>query len=98
MKIGNREYKKVTREDYLAFVSNYPNELEFDCTGICEPPMGSYNDFTGGLVWPESIVAKEFREWLTPNGEHDRSWPGKYWTYYVLLPESKDQPPKNEIG
>lgn len=93
MKMDNREYKKVTRDEYVAFLRNYPNQLKFDCTGICEPPMGSYNDFTGGKVWPESIVAKEFRSWLGPNGERDTSSPGKYWEYFILVMPNGDSQP-----
>lgn len=78
------KFKKVTREEYLKFIKNWPNRLDFDCTGICEPPMGSYNDFSGNLMWPQSIVAKEFREWEGPGGELDYSMPGKFWTYYIM--------------
>lgn len=74
---------KVTRERYLKFVKNYPKPLRFDCTNICEPPVGSYNDFSDGKVWPESIVAKEIQDWLGPNGERDTSNPGKFWKYLI---------------
>jgi hypothetical protein len=76
---------KVSREDYLDFIRKYPKPLEWNCTGICESPLGSWNDFSDGAVWPESIVAKEIRNWMTPNGELDNSMPGKYWEYYILL-------------
>lgn len=52
------EYKQVTKEEYLNALSNYPNKLEWDVTGICEPPMGSHNDFSEGKAWPESMVGK----------------------------------------
>ena len=83
------KFKKVTREEYFAFIRDYPNKLVFDCTGICEPPMGSYNDFTDGKKWPESIVAKEMRDWMGPNGEIDNSNPGKFWCYYIRVAESE---------
>ena len=86
-------FKEVTRDEYLAFIKRWPNKLEFACTGICEPPLGSYNDFSDGKVWPESMVAKEVRDWMGPGGETDGSLPGKFWRYYVLeTPNSKLRP------
>jgi len=53
------EWKKVDKEEFEQFLIDYPkSRLEWDCTGICEPPLGSYNDFSDGKVWPESMVAK----------------------------------------
>lgn len=51
-------FKQVTKEEFDKFVSEYPNKLDWDVTGICEPPLGSHNDFTEGKVWPESMVTK----------------------------------------
>lgn len=51
--------KKVTEEEFLKFITEYPkSKLEFDCFGACDPPLMSYNDFSDGKVWPESMVAK----------------------------------------
>lgn len=83
------EFNKVTREEYLAFINGYQNKLEFDCTGICEPPLESYNDFSGGKIWPYSMVAKASRNWLGPNGEIDSSNPGKFWSYYIKKSHSQ---------
>lgn len=77
------DFIEVTREEYLAFIREYPRKLEFDCIGICEPPLGSYNDFSDGKVWPESMVAKEYRDWMGDDGEEDFSMPGKFWRYYI---------------
>jgi hypothetical protein len=55
-----KEWKKVSVRELRTFIQTYPTFLEYDCTGICEPPMRSWNDFTGGKVWPESMVAKQF--------------------------------------
>lgn len=76
-------FREVTRSEYLEFISRYPNKLEFDCTGICEPPLGTHNDFSDGKVWPESVVAKELRDWIGENGERDNTFPGKFWRYFV---------------
>jgi hypothetical protein len=78
------QFIEVSKEKYVEFVNNYPKELVFDVCGIREPPLGSYNDFSGGKVWPESMVAKEDRDWLGPNGETDHKIPGKFWKYYIL--------------
>jgi hypothetical protein len=50
------DWKPCTKAEFDAFVAAYPRPLDRDVTGICEPPMVSYNDFTLG-VWPESMVA-----------------------------------------
>lgn len=50
------EYRDVTKEEFDEFLSAYPRPLEKDVTGICEPPVLSYNDFAKG-PWPDSIVA-----------------------------------------
>ena len=49
--------KTVSKEEFDKFVKSYPNKLEWDVTGICEPPYGSYNDFSEGKIWPDSVVA-----------------------------------------
>ena len=50
-------FKQVSKEEFKQFIENYPNKLEWDVAGMCEPPYGSYNDFSDGKVWPESVVA-----------------------------------------
>lgn len=48
---------EVSKEEFDEYISNYPNKLEIDVTGICEPPLKTYNDFTNNKAWPESVVA-----------------------------------------
>lgn len=57
--MGEQPYawEMVQKEDFDKFIKNYPNELETDLVRICEPEQLQYNDFTGGLIWPESVVA-----------------------------------------
>ena len=78
-----KKFVEVPYEEYVAFLAVYPNKLVFGCNGMAEPPIGTYNDFSDGKVWPESVVAKEVRGWLGDNGEIDNSVPGKYWEYFV---------------
>ena len=42
------------------FVKNYPVELHWNVSAISEPPLGSYNDFSRGEIWPDSMVAKKY--------------------------------------
>ncbi|WGH28563.1 hypothetical protein 13VV501A_gene0067 [Vibrio phage 13VV501A] len=48
---------EVTKEEFDDFIKNYPNDLITDVSHICEPPVKTYNDFSGGKKWPESVVA-----------------------------------------
>lgn len=40
------EYRRVTHEEFRAFLSGYPSKLEHNCTTICEPPMHGYYDWS----------------------------------------------------
>jgi hypothetical protein len=51
-------WKKVSKEEFNIFLANYPNKLEKDVAYFFEPPMLSYNDFSDGKKWPESMVAQ----------------------------------------
>jgi len=51
-------WTEVSKADFDQYISDYPKPLEKDITRICEPPMLTYNDFSDGKVWPQSIVAK----------------------------------------
>lgn len=75
--------KQVSREEYLTFVKNYPNKLDFNCVTICEPPMGRYHDFSISKDLRESVVAREVRNWLTPSGKVVHESPNPYWEYYI---------------
>ena len=55
--MAKRESKLVTKLELDKFIEEYPNKLEVDVTGIFEPPLKTYNDFTGDKVWPQSAVA-----------------------------------------
>ena len=52
------EFKYVSREEFKAFIEAYPNPLERDVFGACEPPMVTWNDFKRAPYWPDSIVAR----------------------------------------
>ena len=52
------KFRRVSKEEFNQFVEDYPNKLDWDVCGISEPPTGSHNDFTGGKIWPESVVTR----------------------------------------
>ena len=55
-------WRRVTKQELLDFLNAYPRSaLHYDCCGISEPPLRSWNDFSEGKVWPESMVAKAHR-------------------------------------
>ena len=49
--------KKVSKEEFENFIKIYPKSLEYDFCAMYEPPIGTYNDFSTGKVWPDSVVA-----------------------------------------
>jgi len=67
-------WKKVSKAEFDSFIVAFPRRLESDVTSICEPPMRTYNDFSDGKVWPESIAAKEILNEAWPN-----SGPNEYY-------------------
>ena len=75
---GMGSFVQVTKEEFGEFVKNYPIKLEWNVTAICDPPMGSYNDFSDGKVWPESVVAKVHLY------DDDPHWRGSKPEYYIL--------------
>lgn len=50
--------KDVTQKEFNEFLDKFPTDLVFDMNGICDPMVATYNDFTNGKIWPESIVAQ----------------------------------------
>lgn len=73
-------FKEVTKEEFQDFVRNYPNKLEWNVSGACDPPLGSYNDFTLGN-WSESVVAKVF---LMDGSDY---YGGRTNEYYIKVTE-----------
>ena len=71
-------WKRVTKDEFYEFVNSYPTKLDFDTTGIYDPPLSSYNDFTRG-VWPYSMVAKIHRNDMLPE-----EWNAGENEYYLL--------------
>jgi hypothetical protein len=49
--------RNVSKEEFDAFVAAYPRSLERDVARMYEPHLLTLNDFSGGKVWPDSVVA-----------------------------------------
>ena len=69
--------KDVTKEEYVAFIKNYPRKLEADCCAISDPPLITHNDFELANRWPYSIVAEHYAYSDDPND------------YYYTKPEDQ---------
>lgn len=63
-------FDAVTREAFDAFIAAYPATLTRNVWGAGEPALVSFNDFTGGKVWPDSVVAWYHDGWHGPENWH----------------------------
>lgn len=73
-----KKWRRVSKEEFNSFVKSYPANLDFDTTGICDPPLSSYNDFSRGN-WPDSMVAKVYRNDMLP-----KEWNAGENEYFLL--------------
>ena len=53
-----QSFAKVTKVEFEKFLSTYPIKLESHVAGQFEPPLLTYSDFSGGMSYPASVVAK----------------------------------------
>lgn len=81
-----QNYISVTKEEFEAFIKNYPRKLIYDCYGVCEPPLITYNDFELGK-WPDSIVAQT---WLYDNNKNSIFYKLETEKKYLILENYKD--------
>lgn len=51
---------KVSKEEFESFIKNYPVELKEHWIYFCEPPLITWNDFSSGEQYPNTIVAKTY--------------------------------------
>ena len=51
-------YKRVSKKELQEFLNKYPRKLDVNVTGICDPPLLTYNDFELANRWPYSVVAR----------------------------------------
>lgn len=82
--VGNKFYKvernmvKVSEQEFIDFINNYPRPLDRDVYGVCDPPSITYNDFELANRWPYSIVASTHMFSDDPND------------YYYYPPEERE--------
>ncbi len=70
--------KKVSKTQFETFIKDYPLKLEIDVAHIYDPPVKTYNDFSEGKVWPDSVVA-----YINLN-ENDLRFPGVENEYFIF--------------
>jgi len=51
------ETKQVSQREFEEFIQGYQKPLKKDWSAMFMPPFISYNDFSDGKVWPQSVVA-----------------------------------------
>ena len=74
--------RRVSKEEFDAFLKQYPRKLVGDVYGVCEPPAISYNDFELANRWPYSIVANT---WVYDDNPDDYYYaPVEEREYYIV--------------
>jgi hypothetical protein len=63
--------KPCTKTEFDAFIAAYPRKLERNVFMAGDPPLVTYNDFSDGKVWPDSVVASHF---VPDNRDPDQGW------------------------
>lgn len=74
--------KKVSEQEFIKFIKNYPRKLVRDVSGICDPPSITYNDFELADRWPYSIVANT---WMYSDDPEDYFYEPKETREYVII-------------
>lgn len=86
------ELKRVSREEYEAFIATFPaGRLRGSLVTICEPAENWIIDDMRPSTHPvgsldrtiDKRVAKVNYEWLGPNGVIDEKSTGEFWKYYI---------------
>lgn len=54
------EFVRVSKEEFDSFVKNYPVELQEHWIEFCTPPIITWNDFSSGKQYPDTIVARTY--------------------------------------
>ncbi len=52
------EWRQVSQEEFYLYIKNYPRELQYNRSEMCEPSLHSYNDFSIANKFPYSMVAR----------------------------------------
>lgn len=76
MEMEKDKWTSVSRIEFRSFVSRYKPKLVYDVCGIFDPPIGSYNDFSGGKAWPDSVIC-----YISLGGKGDST---ESYEYFIL--------------
>ena len=68
--------KSCTKEEFDAFIKNYPKPLRNHTTNICEPPYTAIFD-------GKKVVASVIMAWMNKDGEIDKDNTNKFWAYKI---------------
>jgi len=80
--------REVSQEEFNRFIAEYPHPLERNVARMFEPEQLSYNDFSDGKKWPESVVAfVVLYEAYPKDGQEPYRWkPNRYYIREDLAP------------
>lgn len=74
--------KKVSEQEFIEFIKNYPRKLVRHVSGICDPPSITYNDFELADRWPYSIIANT---WMYSDDPDDYFYEPKEAREYEII-------------
>jgi hypothetical protein len=72
-----KKHREVNQKEFLIFVDN--KNLETHVCRIVEPIQVQFNNFSSGKIWPESVVAYFYDDYLEDNKRR----------YFIIERESK---------
>lgn len=74
--------RKISKEEFKNFISQYPRRLCVDVYGVSDPPSVTYNDFELANRWPYSVVANT---WAYSDDPNDYFYePEEERDYYIV--------------
>jgi len=50
-------FRKVSRHEFDEYNASFGVDLVHDINPCCDPTVLTVNDFSNGMVWPESVVS-----------------------------------------
>lgn len=52
-----KDFRKVSKHEFDEYNASFCVNLVRDVNPCCDPPLLTVNDFSTGMVWPESVVS-----------------------------------------
>jgi len=73
-------FKKVTKDEFAAFLRSYPGRLEYDCIAFFDPPVHNYCDWSQATSEIGTQEAHdEARQAYCILGDEISGWRDAYW-------------------